>query len=90
MPLVMPPTYDVGMVRPDQKPGVRAVARITGPLPTGMTLWKTGDDWFCQASPSQDVLAAASTVLLGGHEYEITEELYDEIVEAGFTPIVLD
>lgn len=82
----MAPTTTVSSVRPRQSAGQRAVARISGPLIVGQTLFKKNGTWFCQTSPGADVIAGADPVYVGGHMYEISQAIYDEIVAAGFAP----
>lgn len=86
MPLITPPTVTVSSVRPWQSGAKRAIARISGPLVVGQTLFKKNGTWFCQTSPGADVIDGADPVYVGGHMYEISQALYDEIVAAGFAP----
>lgn len=88
MPLITPPTYDAnfGLARA-RSWAERRVLQIAGPTPTGYTLFKLNGQWYQQASPSNDLLLQADYVFLGGHVYEISDELRDEILAAGI-PII--
>jgi hypothetical protein len=79
-----PPRVNVSMVRDGMSSAKRAIARITGPLPTGQTVYKVGATWYMAQSPSQDTLDTATYVFIGGHVYDIADDIHTEIVAAGF------
>lgn len=76
----MPPSVEVHMVT-GRDQAERAIARIAAPTNVGQTLWRTDGVWHLQRSPSMSQLNAAEYVFLGGHEYEVSDELYAEIQE---------
>jgi hypothetical protein len=69
----------------------RGVNRISDPIPTGKTLIKRGEgDWYCKQYPRQTELEAAVMYFEGGHTFEISDDLADEIlanVGAGCMPL---
>lgn len=76
-----PATVDVGLERFARSRAERGVLHIVSPLPTGKTLIKRNGVWYCKRTPSQDELDEATYFFLGGHVYDISEELYVEISE---------
>ena len=77
------------MVRPGQTHAQQAIARIAGPMPTGVTVYRINGTWTAQRSPAQEQLDQADVILLGGHRTEITQEIYDEITDAGINLTVV-
>ena len=91
MPIVMAPTVERNVAYGNAVgASQRAIARMAGATAVGQTLYRLEGTWHLEQVPSHDVLAEADMVLLGGHVYDISEDVYDEIVGDGFAPIVLD
>lgn len=89
MPRVMTPTVDVGMVQPGQRRAVQAIARMCQPFQRGLTVYRIGDNWTATLAPSAAMLDEADVVLLGGHEYELSEEMLEAIEADGIDMTVL-
>ena len=53
-------------------------------IPRGQTLIVNGTTVTATLTPSQDDLAAASYYFLGGHEYEISNEQAQVLINAGY------
>lgn len=50
----------------------------------GITLMKTAGVWDQVEYPDMDMIDNADLYFLGGHEYELTQEQYDDLVAAGY------
>jgi hypothetical protein len=53
-------------------------------LTRGLTLIRNRGVWSTTAFPTEDVLKEADMYYLGGHEYEINEGVYQDLVNAGY------
>ena len=53
-------------------------------LTRGLTLIRNLGVWSTTAFPTEDVLKEADMYYLGGHEYEISQAVYDQLVSAGY------
>lgn len=89
MVLFTPPTTTVGTVRPWQSAGQRAIARISGPMPVGQTLYKKNGTWRLELSPSATAVDGAEPVYVGGHWYEVATDAYAELVALGYAPTIV-
>lgn len=79
MPTITPATVDRGIAQYGKNAAERAVLRIASPMPTGKTLIKRNGEWYCKQVPSQRELDEADHYFLGGHFYDISEDLLAEI-----------
>jgi len=52
--------------------------------PRGVSLLVTGTDVVEQRYPDQDMMLAADVTYLGGHEYVITDEAAQILIDAGY------
>jgi len=55
----------------------------------GVTVFKVDDTFYETMYPSQDDLALADVVYMGGHEYYVTEAEKDDLESAGYEVEVL-
>lgn len=76
----IPPTVEEGPAG-----GNYLFARYT--LTRGVTVLKVGSDWLEVRFPTQDLIAEASAVYMGGHEYVVTQAERDDLVAAGYTVV---
>lgn len=53
-------------------------------LTRGLTLIRNLGVWSTTAFPTEDVLKEADMYFLGGHEYEIAQGVYQDLVNAGY------
>lgn len=53
-------------------------------LTRGISLMRNNGVWSETRFPTEDVIAAAELFYLGGHEYEISQGVYTELVNAGY------
>ena len=53
-------------------------------LTRGLSLMRVNNVWSTTSFPTEDVIAAAELFYLGGHEYEISQGVYTELVNAGY------
>lgn len=82
MPIINTSVVGVGIDHLGKTHDERSVLHMVGPMPTGKTLIKRNGEWYCKRIPGTRELEAAEHYFLGGHEYEISDELYLEIYEA--------
>lgn len=83
MPTITTATVDVGVAEYGKNAAERAVLRIVSPMKVGVTLIKSDGVWSCVRTPSQSVLDAAEHYFLGGHVYDISDDLWAEIQASG-------
>lgn len=50
----------------------------------GVTVFKVDGEYYEDMYPSQDDLAIADVVYMGGHEYKVTEEEKNDLENAGY------
>ena len=62
----------------------RAFFRWAGPAPVSQTVLKEGGSWVTVQNPLQSRLDAATHVFLGGHVYEVSDDLATELTAAGY------
>jgi hypothetical protein len=53
-------------------------------LTRGVSLMRNKGVWSTTTFPTEDIIRAADLFYVGGHEYVITEQTYNELVAAGF------
>jgi len=53
-------------------------------LKHGITVYKIGNSWYEEETPSQDDLDIASVVYLGGHEYEVSDAEAADLQSVGY------
>jgi hypothetical protein len=61
-----------------------AIAPSMTDIPRGQTLIVNGTQVTITLTPSQDDLAAASYYFLGGHEYTLSDEQAQVLIDAGY------
>ena len=53
-------------------------------LNRGESLMRNNGVWSQTAFPTEDVMKAADHFYLGGREYEITQDIYQSLIDQGF------
>ena len=74
---LVPPTEEYGPAG-----GGRLFIRYR--LTRGLSLQRVAGVWSTTSFPTEDVIKAAEAFYLGGHEYEISQGRYQELIDAGF------
>jgi hypothetical protein len=80
--LFVPPVVDEGPMG-----GNWLFARYT--RKQGVTVYRVDGDFYEDRFPSQDDLALADLIYLGGHEYVVTEDEKDALEAVGYEVFVL-
>ncbi len=80
--LFVPPVVDEGPMG-----GNWLFARYT--RKQGVSVYRVDGEWYEDRFPSQDDLAFADPIYLGGHEYVVTEDEKDALESVGYEVFVL-